>query len=236
MAINHPFGVSRGGFKGFEIGNTKSFTHNGEIGLASSVSNENHFVSGYNEDNIHGGFDLRLKENFKLFVSGPSRCGKTIFISKLLGNIHNFAKLPPTKVLYIYKVWQPKYDEIMSLGVNFMEDNDNVVNNIKSSVNGESMLVIFDDLIGSSSFKNIANLLAVDARHMNMSLIFLTQRMFVNDESFRQIPQNCDYFWVFKNPRNSSEIRTLAQQITPGNNMLVQIYMDSTKGPFSYLF
>ena len=54
------------------------------------------------------------------------------------------------------------------------------------------MLVIFDDLIGSSSLKNIANLFTVDARHMNMSLIFLTQRMFVNDESFRQISQNCD--------------------------------------------
>ena len=71
---------------------------------------------------------------------------------------------------------------------------------------------------------------------MNISLVFLTQRMFVNDESFRQISQNCDYFCIFKNPRNSSEIRTLAQQITPGNNILVQIYMDATKGPFSYLF
>merc|ERR1711954_512792 len=69
-----------------------------------------------------------------------------------------------------------------------------------------------------------------------MSLIFLTHIMFVNDESFRQISQNCDYFCIFKNPRNSSEIRTLAQQMTPGNNILVQIYMDATKGPFSYLF
>merc|ERR1711954_320376 len=129
---------------------------------------------GYNVDNIHHGFDLRLKENFKLFVTGPSRCGKTVFVSKLLENIHDFAKLPPTKVLYIYKVWKPKYDEIMSLGVNFMEDNDNVVNNIKSSVTGESMLVIFDDLIGSLSLKNIANLFTVDARIMNMSLVFLT--------------------------------------------------------------
>merc|ERR1711954_186459 len=100
----------------------------------------------------------------------------------------------------------------------------------------KSMLVIFDDLIGSTSLKNIANLFTVDARHMNMSLIFITQRMFVNDESFRQIYQYCDYFCIFKNPRNSPEIRTLAQQMTPGNMILVQIYMDATKGPFRYLF
>ena len=71
---------------------------------------------------------------------------------------------------------------------------------------------------------------------MNVSLVFLTQRMFVNDESFRQISQNCDYFVLFKNPRNSSEIRSLAQQITPGNLILVDIYIEATKSPFSYLF
>ena len=51
-------------------------------------------------------FDVKLKENFKLFVSGPSRCGKTFFIADLLQNITNFAKQPPTLVVYIYKVWQ----------------------------------------------------------------------------------------------------------------------------------
>merc|ERR1711954_275221 len=71
---------------------------------------------------------------------------------------------------------------------------------------------------------------------MNMSLVFLTQRMFVNNEAFKQISQNCDYFVIFKNPRNSSEIRTLAQQMTPGNLILVQIFMEATKGAFSYLF
>ena len=69
-----------------------------------------------------------------------------------------------------------------------------------------------------------------------MSLVFLTQRMFVNNEHFRQISQNCDYFVIFKNPRNSSEIRTLAQQLTPGNLGLIDIYMQATKDPFSYLF
>ena len=184
----------------------------------------------------HDVYDVRLKENFKLFVSGPSRCGKTVFVSKLLENIYAFAKVPPTKVIYVYKVWQQKFEELLSLGVNFKKDYDNIVNDIKASISGEPILVIFDDLIGSSSLKDIADLFTVDARHMNISLVFLTQRMFVNDESFRQISQNCDYFVIFKNPRNSSEIRALAQQMTPGNLILVNIYMEATKWPFSYLF
>ncbi len=50
--------------------------------------------------------------------------------------------------------------------------------------------------------------------------------MFVNDEYFRQISQNCDYFFLFKNPRNSAEIRTLAQQVTPGTLHLIKIFIE----------
>ena len=75
-------------------------------------------------------YDLRLKENFKVFISGPSRCGKTVFVSNLLERINEFAKVPPTNVIYVYKVWQSKYDEMLSLGVNFKEDHDNIVNDL----------------------------------------------------------------------------------------------------------
>ena len=82
--------------------------HNGEIGLSSPQSNKNHFESGHIVDNMHGVFDIRLKENFKLFLSGPSRCGKTVFVAKLIENIQSFAKQPPTSIIYVYKVWQDK--------------------------------------------------------------------------------------------------------------------------------
>ena len=180
--------------------------------------------------------DVRLKENFKLFISGPSRCGKTFFVSELLENINSFAKKPPSTIVYVYKVWQTKFDEMKSIVHMFIKDNENVVNQIKRLARGQSIFVIFDDLLNSSSLPDISNLFTVDGRHMNMSMAFLTQRMFVNNEHFRQISQNCDYFVIFKNPRNSSEIRTLAQQITPGSLDLVDIYINATQKPFSYLF
>ena len=102
----------------------------------------NQDIGYYNKINKNT-FDIRLKENFKLFVSGPSRCGKTVFVSKLLENIHSFGKLPPEIVLYIYKVWQPKYDEIETLGVIFIEDSENIVDEIKSYATGRPMVVIY---------------------------------------------------------------------------------------------
>ena len=89
-------------------------------------------------------------------------------------------------MLYIYKYWQKKFEELLSVGVNFNKDCDNIVNDIKASVSGEPILVIFDDLIGSSSLKGIADLFTIDARLMNISWVFLTQRMFINDEYVRK--------------------------------------------------
>ena len=180
-------------------------------------------------------YDIRLKENFKVFISGPSRCGKTFFVADLLQNNDQFAKQPPSLIIYIYKVWQWKFDEMKHLVHVFLEDDVNIVDKIKQYASGMPILVIFDDMLHSRSLSNLAPLFTVDGRHMNMSLVFLTQRMFVNDEYFRQISQNCDYFFIFKNPRNSSEIRTLAQQITPGSLHLIKIYIEATKDPFSYL-
>ena len=88
----------------------------------------------------------------------------------------------------------------------FIEDNENIIQQIKEVALGQRIFVIFDDLINSKSLSDIATLFTVDARHMNISMAFLTQRMFVNNEHFRQISQNCDYFCIFKNLRNSSEI------------------------------
>ena len=105
---------------------SKEIFHLGENQPTDTISSMNHDV-----------YDVRLKENFKIFISGPSRCGKTVFVSNLLERINEFTKMPPTNVIYVYKVWQSKYDEMLSLGVNFKEDNDNIVNDIKSSVSGE---------------------------------------------------------------------------------------------------
>ena len=182
--------------------------------------------------------DIRFCENFKIFACGPSRCGKTCFIIDIIQNLQSIAKAPPKKVLYVYKVWQQKFDELKESGLvdNFVQDQKDLVSRLKTMINRESSLIVFDDLINSSNLQDIANLFVVDGRHSNLSLIFLSQRMIVNNESFRQISNNCDYFAVFKNPRNSSEVRVLAQQLTPGSLELINIYSEATKDPFSYLF
>jgi len=179
-------------------------------------------------------FDVRLKENFKLFISGPSRSGKTIFVKKFLKNLNIFTKAPPQILTVVYKVFQPIYNE---MGVDHLvQDGHNLKQRLFKIANGEPMLIIFDDMINSDSLGELSDLFVVDGRHMNLSMVFISQKMFVNNEDFRQISQNCDYYVVFKNPRNAQEIRNLASQMTPGKMELISYYMDATQEPFSYLF
>ena len=181
--------------------------------------------------------DIRFKENFKIFVCGPSRCGKTVFIKDLLQNIPSITKQNISKVIYVYKVWQQTFEDMKLQGLVhfFLREEENIVEKIKKLSFGEYSLVIFDDLINSKNLEEISNLFVVDGRHSNYSMIFTSQRMFVNNEYFRQISNNCDYIVVFKNPRNYSEIRTLAQQLTPMSLDLLEIYTKATKDPFTYL-
>lgn len=179
-------------------------------------------------------FDIRLKENFKLFLSGPSGCGKTTFILNLIRNIELVAKEAPSLVIYFYKEWQDKFDYMAnSLNVKFYEDNDGMIEQIKSF--NKPAFIVFDDMINSDNLKIVAQLFSVHGRHLKLSLAFLSQRLFNNNEYFRQISQNSDYMCVFKNPRNSLEIRNLASQISPKTLFLLDIFNKATQEPYSYL-
>ena len=180
-------------------------------------------------------FDIRLKENFKLFISGPSGCGKTTFIIDLIKNLPVISHKVPVHVIYFYKEWQPKFNNMVKeLNVSFFEDNDNIIEEIKELPS--PALVVFDDMLNSSNLKSVAQLFTVHGRHMDLSLCFISQKLFLNNEYFRQISQNSDYMCIFKNPRNSMEIRSLAMQITPKTLDLVDIFKRATEKPYSYIF
>ena len=180
-------------------------------------------------------FDLRLKEYFKLFICGPSRSGKTTFVKQLLENIQVFSESPPEIVILVYQVYQEIYN---SMNIDYVvKDAIDIKEKIFEISNGRSAFVIFDDMINSENLSNLSNLFVVDGRHRKLSMAFLSQKIFVNNDYFRQISQNSDYFICFKNPRSSGEIRSLAQQMTPGKNLkLLNYYNKATMQPYTYLF
>ena len=201
-----------------------------DISSNPGITSEHRYVSQRNKEF----FDIRLKENFKIFISGPSRSGKTVFIKNLLQKLSIFSKSPPKLVTLVYKIYQPIYDELNLSYI--MEDTPGLKEKLINLSNGEPMLIIFDDCINSLQLSEISDFFLVDGRHRKLSCIFISQKIFINNDNFREISQNSDYFVIFKNPRNIQEIRMLNGQMSPTGNELLSYYKLATSDPFSYLF
>ena len=191
----------------------------------------------------HKTYDLRLIDNFKLMVVGPSRCGKTWWIVDFFKNLNSFTRKPPTKIVYIFSIWQQEtYGVLMGNMVHlFFQDRKNLAENLEAKLadlgwTGEKILIVFDDLIRSPNVAWISSLFTVFGRHNDYSVIFLAQRYYNKTEDWKQITGNNDYLVYFKNPGNKTEIQNISRKMM-GGQMIAKMYEAATDDEaFSYLF
>lgn len=188
-------------------------------------------------------FDCRLFQPFNMLISGPSKSGKTTFVSDLLKSSEEMFVQKPDYVILYYANDQPIYQELMNLGlinemINFDDIESNNAEEIRSKVDSykrrNGSLIIFDDTLSDikSGFEKIFQ---VVGHHSNCSLIYLTQNLFYEKKVFRNISLQMDYIVLMKNARNISQVRYLANQLCAGNSLfIINSYMDITKNPFSY--
>ena len=99
-------------------------------------------------------------------------------------------------------------------------------------------LVIVDDLMSQCSHnQSMSDLFTKGSHHRGICHVSNTiQNLFPLGKQSRTISLNSHYMIVFKNPRDSLGISTLARQMYPNNtNFLVQFFQDATKKPYGYL-
>ena len=79
--------------------------------------------------------------------------------------------------------------------------------------------------------------LFTNRRHLNLSVMFISQNLFYMGKKCRTISLNSTYIVVLKNPRDQSQIHHLACQMSPSKPKFLQVaYEDATKDPYRYLF
>ncbi len=83
-----------------------------------------------------------LQHPFTCMVSGPTGCGKSTFITKLLQQRQEAIHPPPERVIWCYSEWQPVYDSMIAS----VEFHQGVPEHLDSI---ERTLVILDDLMSS---------------------------------------------------------------------------------------
>ena len=177
--------------------------------------------------------DVRLKAPFTAVVAGPTGSGKTEMVQKMIANSDNVCDKPPVKILYRYGAWQKRFEEKSSPLLEYGEGMIDVENDIPND--GQHRWLIIDDLMDEVSGKTQTNnLFTKHSHHKNLSVFFLVQNFF--HKNLRSVTLNAHYMFLFKNPRDASQINHLGRQLFPTNpKFLGESYVDATKEPYSFL-
>ena len=102
----------------------------------------------------------------------------------------------------------------------------------------ENSLVIIDDLMSEcSKDQRMCQLVTRGSHHKGISTMYLTQNLFPKGAYSRTISLNSHHVFVFKNPRDSLGVATLARQMYPKNSEYVlESFYDATRLPHGIFY
>ena len=171
-------------------------------------------------------------------VYGRRESGKTHFVTELLIQQEKLIKDPFIKVIWINKSFQKDvYEKLMRANQFELEFLDDIPNFDEMGKQIRNTLVVLDDMLTESNRNEQISALFTRGRHLNISVILLSQNLFHQGKYSRDISLNVDYIVLFRNTRDTGQIMTLAQQMYPRvKKFLPWAYHDAVeKENFSHL-
>ena len=140
----------------------------------------------------------------------------------------------PKRVLYIYStksqfVEELYQEKLIDKAIKKLPSTYEKLEEIVAPFCKEGVIVIVDD--GLSQIEGyLPKVFEEFTSKNNASVIFVSQSIFVNNDSFVRISQNCHYIVFMANRRNPARIRALAQQVKPCNQaFILKCFIDATK-------
>ena len=140
---------------------------------------------------------LTFKHPFTAMVLGPTSCGKTRFVFKLVDYVDSMIEPPPTKIVYCYGEYQQLFRQYPQV---YFREGLPDMNNFDGR---EPVLLVVDDLMHETN-ETVANLFTKGSHHRNVSVLFLVQNLFPKNKFARTISLNAHYMVLFKNPRDAT--------------------------------
>ena len=105
---------------------------------------------------------------------------------------------------------------------------------VLDSFEGPKLLII-DDLMLSQS-KELAQHFIAGSHHKQTTTIYVSHSIFLNDENYRLLSNNCQYMLIMRNKRNFAQVNTLARQILgSGYKRMIEAYNYNTNKPFGFV-
>ena len=184
-------------------------------------------------------YDMRFAKGACHLVVGPVACGKTFRTVNIIKNKDQIIQDGQhiKNVVWCYKAWQPVYTKIDSQGlvtkwVNKTPTAEDFVKLVSEHSASGGSIVVIDDAMGDIG-KDMEEIVTVLSRHNNTSTFLLFQNLFPTSKEARSISLNVKYIHIHKNPRENSQIATLARQLRPqGAKFIQQVYDEVTEKPY----
>jgi hypothetical protein len=174
--------------------------------------------------------DVTWKHPFTCMVAGPTSCGKTSFVIEMVKQASRLIGPAPELIVWVHDDYQPAL-EVLKDKVTFWDSLDGV----DDLPTDRPVLLIVDDQMAEAGEK-MEKIFTKGSHHRNMSVVYIVQNLFDKGRHHRTISLNTHYLICFKNPRDATQIQTLAAQMFPGAARLVkQAFADATRKPWGYL-
>lgn len=185
-------------------------------------------------------FDLRLKTPFTCLLAGPSQSGKTSWVFNVLRDRQELMTEPTDNIIFFYNQWQRSFtifqaENIVTQWVNQLPTTSMLMELTEAYKDTTGSIVVIDDFMQKVD-QDIVDLFTVLCHSYHISVFLMSQNVFPQNKLFRDISLNSTYIVLFKNPRDSSQIRHFANQFSPNDiRWLVEAFRECTKKPYSYL-
>ena len=173
---------------------------------------------------------------FNLIISGPTQSGKSFLLNKILINHIELINPSITTIHYCYSTWNKEFDGLLHTVAN-LKFHKGIID-VDLIDTKETNLIILDDLMTECvNDPEIMKLFTIGTHHRNMSVVFLTQNLYVQGKHSRTISLNSHYLIIFKNNRDKTQIKTLARQMFPDKyHFLPEAFTDATQSNHGYIF
>ncbi len=177
-----------------------------------------------------GGAGTMFRHPFCMQIVGPSRSGKTHWLSQLLRDRAQHISPPPARVIYCYMHWQEVYDFMQADGIEFHEG---LPSSIYINSLSNCMLVLDDMMDLVVNDKKLLSLCTEGSHHKNISVVFFMQNLFHQGRDSRSMYLNMTYIVLFKLVRDQLQVQTLARQLFPKKtNEFLEYYREMTRHPY----
>ena len=140
--------------------------------------------------------NLKLQHQFTLIVAGPIACGKPTFIIRLLECREHLCNTVYKNIVWCHSEENAPYHLQHVSFVKCVPEFENLEN--------LPTLIVLDNFMDSAYSTKVSELFTKVSHHRNISLFLITQNIFHQSPSSRDISINSKYIVVFKNPRDKT--------------------------------